>query len=152
MTRALLVLVGLCVTGAHPALAQTPQSRLWDAAMAGDTVAITRALDDGARVDSLDVRRSPNGRRALNWAAWYNRPAAIRVLLARGAGIDATNLTGNTALHHAAESGSRDAAAALLAAGADRSVANEQGQLPEDVALAHRNLDVATLLQQKPAN
>ena len=42
-----------------------PQARLWDAAIAGDTSAMARALREGAAIDSLDTRRNqgrgPNG-------------------------------------------------------------------------------------------
>ena len=81
----------------------SPQARLWDAAIAGGASAMAGALREGAAIDSLDTRRNPNGRRALNWAAWYNQVPASRLLLARGAPLEARNRTGFTALHHAAE-------------------------------------------------
>jgi ankyrin repeat protein len=143
LTFALALLLG----AARGARAQDAQTRLWDAAMAGDTVAIARALDDGARVDSLDVRRNPNGRRALNWAAWYDRAPAVRLLLARGAAVNLPNRTGFTALHHAAEAGSAAAAAALLAAGADPAWPNGGGETPAQVARARGHLALAERLE-----
>lgn len=118
------------------AQAATPdaQPRLWDAAIAGDTAAITKALSDGARIDSLDLRRSRNGRRALNWAALNNHVPAIQLLLGRGAGIQLANLTGFTPLHHAAEVGATEATMALLAAGADPTWPNDAGLSPAEVA------------------
>ena len=47
---------------ATPLRAQDAQSAVWDASISGDTVALVKALDDGAKIDSLDVRRSENGR------------------------------------------------------------------------------------------
>lgn len=117
-----------------PLQSQDAQSRLWDSAISGDTVTLLQALAAGAKVDSLDVRRNPNGRRALNWAAWNNRVAVIRILAARGAPVNATNLTGFTPLHHAAESGSMEAALALLAVGADPGRLTGDGELAADVA------------------
>jgi hypothetical protein len=76
--------------------------------MQGDTATLAAALQHGAAIDSLDTRRNPNGRRALNWAAWYNQPVALRFLVARGATVNVANRTGFTPLHHAAENGSRD--------------------------------------------
>ena len=76
-----------------PLLAQDAQSRLWDAAIAGDTLAIRQAVADGAKIDSLDTRRNPNGRLALNWAAWHNRVPAIQLLIALGAPLEAENRT-----------------------------------------------------------
>lgn len=143
---------GAALLLAPPLRAQSPQERLWDASMAGDTVAIAAALDAGARIDSLDVRRNPNGRRALNWAAWYDRAPAIRLLVARGASVNAFNNTGFTPLHHAAESGSVSAAEALLAAGADRKAANFQGELPADVARLRGHPEIARLIEANPAD
>jgi hypothetical protein len=130
-----------------PLLAQDAQARLWDAAIAGDTLEIREAIDDGAKIDSLDTRRNPNGRRALNWAAWHDRVAAIELLLSLGAPIEAENNTGFSALHHAAESGSIAAARVLLAAGADPSHANKVGRLPAETARAEGHPEIATLLE-----
>lgn len=130
-----------------PLLAQDAQDRLWDAAIAGDTLAIRQAVDDGAKVDSLDTRRNPNGRRALNWAAWNDRVDAIQLLLALGAPLEGVNNTGFSALHHAAEAGSVAAARALLAAGADPTHANNAGRIPAETARLQGNVEIVALLQ-----
>jgi ankyrin repeat protein len=137
----------LALAAAVPLAAQTPQTRLWDASISGDTVALAKALAEGAKIDSLDVRRTPNGRRALNWAAINNRVDAIRWLLAHGAPIEATNHTGFTALHHAAEVGSVDAARVLLAAGADPKHTNLEGITPLARARMEGHGEVAKLLE-----
>jgi ankyrin repeat protein len=144
-----LILLGI---PSFRAAAQSPgaQEQLWDAAMRGDTVALAAALHRGAAIDSLDTRRNPNGRRALNWAAWYNHPAVIRMLVAHGAGVNLANWTGFTPLHHAAENGALEAARVLLALGADRSRRNETGQRPVDVALDRGHPDVAAVLDSVP--
>ena len=54
----------------------------------------------------------------------------MRFLLAHRAEIEAMNLTGYTALHHAAEHGSLEAARVLLAAGANPKRANLEGVTP----------------------
>lgn len=131
---------------AAPAPSQSPQGRFWDAAISGDTAALAAALAGGARVDSLDLRRSPNGRFALNWAAINNRVSAIQFLLAHGAAIEGTNLTGFTALHHAAEKGSLEAARVLLAAGADPAHRNNAGLKPAETARAEGHIEVALLI------
>lgn len=135
-----------------PAVAQAngAQDRLWDSAMQGDTAAVAAALQLGASIDALDTRRNPNGRRALNWAAWYDRPEAIRQLVARGAHINLANLTGFTPLHHAAENGSLDAARALVALDADWLLLNENGERPVDVARRRGHLNVVALLDPLP--
>ncbi|MFL5381430.1 MAG: ankyrin repeat domain-containing protein [Longimicrobiaceae bacterium] len=134
-------------------MAQDAQTRLWDGAVSGDTVAIGEALAAGAQVDSLDTRRSANGRRALNWAALANRPDAIRFLLRHGASIDMANRTGFTPLHHAAEAGSLEAVEALLAAGADAARLNAAGMSAADVARGREHPDVAAKIDaaRRPA-
>jgi ankyrin repeat protein len=122
---------------------ETAQSRLWDAAIAGDTTALVQALADGADVDALDTRTNRNGRRALNWAAWYDHVPVIHVLLRHGAALEARNHTGFTPLHHAAEAGSVDALRALLEAGADPGAKNNAGVRPVETAraLGHRTAE-----------
>ena len=137
----------LLATGARQAAAQDAQSQLWDASISGDTAAITQALATGAKIDSLDTRRNQNGRRPLNWAAFYNRAAAVRLLLEKGAPLEAENRTGFTPLHHAAEAGSLDAARLLLAAGADPMHANKTGAVPGETARANGHNAVADLIE-----
>jgi ankyrin repeat protein len=150
----ILVVIAAALLAAPSSLrAQDAQTRLWDAAVSGDTVAIGEALAAGAQVDSLDTRRSANGRRALNWAALANRPDAIRFLLRHGASIDRTNLTGFTPLHHAAEAGSLEAVEALLAAGANTTPLNAGGMSAADVARAREHPDIAAKIDaaRRPA-
>jgi ankyrin repeat protein len=123
-----------------------PQVRLWEAAIAGDTAGIRAAVNAGADVDSLDTRTARNGRRALNWAALNDHPAAITLLLDFGADIEATNITGFTALNHAAEAGAPGATEALLAAGADPHHANHAGYKPVDTARENAHFHVMEML------
>ncbi len=132
--HALMLPALFTVLAASAGHAQEAQARLWNAAVSGDTVALVQAIDAGAVVDSLDVRSNPNGRRALNWAAWNNRVPVIRILVAHGATVNGSNLTGFSPLHHAAESGSLEAALALLTAGADPQRLNNDGETPSAVA------------------
>jgi ankyrin repeat protein len=133
--------------GGAAAQAQDAQGQLWDAAISGDTAAIRRALSAGAKIDSLDVRRSPNGRYALHWAAFSDHPAAVRILLAAGAPIEGENRTGFSALNHAAEAGALEAARVLLAAGADPGHANKEGVVPAETARVRGFDAVANLIE-----
>jgi ankyrin repeat protein len=149
--RAVLILLSVLFFGAtHRASAQDAQSRLWDAAMSGDTAAIRKAVSEGAKVDSLDTRRSQSGRYALNWAAWFNHADAVQLLLELKAPIEGENMTGFTALNHAAENNSIDAAKILLAGGANPDHANKQGMTPLMVATMKGNETIAKLLEAAP--
>jgi CubicO group peptidase (beta-lactamase class C family) len=129
-------------------LGQDAQANLWDAADDGDVAAVEAAVQAGANVNALDTRTSRNGRYALNWAAVKDHPEIIRFLLQKGAVINAQNLTGFTALHHAAEVNSRAAAEALLQAGADTNLRNAQGETAADVARRKGNADLAVLIER----
>lgn len=146
--RLALCALTMIVLHALPASAQEAgaQDQFWDAAQAGDTLALAAALTRGATLDALDTRRSANGRRALNWAAWFNHPHAVRWLVKKGAKVNLANLTGFTPLHHAAENGSLDAARALVAVGADRKAVTAGGLTALDVARAREQLLVTAFL------
>lgn len=120
-----------------------PQQALWIASISGDTAAILRALDTGARIDSIDFI---GNRRPLNYAAAGNRAAAVRLLLARGASINLTNNTGFTAVHHAIEAGAADALAVLLAARADLSIP-ARAVTPMETARRLNNARILSLLR-----
>lgn len=150
-TRSILIIAAaFLVLPAERAAAQDAQARLWDSAVAGDTAAIRKAVADGAKIDSLDTRRSQSGRMALNWAAWGNHADAVKVLLELKAPLEAENRTGFTALNHAAESGALEAAKILLAAGANPDHGNAQGMTPETVADLKGHYDLAKLLREAP--
>lgn len=130
--------------------AQDAQSRLWDAAIAGDTAAVRKAVVEGARVDSIDFRTNRNGRLALNWAAWYDHVDVVKLLIALKAPVNGTNLTGFTALHHAAEHGSTESARALLEAGADPDVMTQSSMTASQIARMKGNDATAVLIENAP--
>ena len=126
---------------------QQAQYALWDAAKGGDVAALRQALSAGADVDAIDTRTNPNGRRALNWAAWHNHVEIIEELLRHGADVDGVNHTGFTPLHHAAESGAPEAARVLIEAGADVNLPSLAGETPLQRARREGHHDVVRLLE-----
>ena len=122
------------------------QTALWLASLSGDTAAIGRALAAGARIDSVDFA---GNRRPLNYAASGNHAAAVRVLLARGAGINLTNNTGITPLQHANEAGAVDALTVLLDAKADLTIPARGGVTPMQTARRLNNAAVLGLLNAR---
>ena len=71
---------------------------------------------------------------------------AAKVLIARGANLNAQQAEGITALHEAAQSGDAVLVRMLLAAGADPSLASKSLGTPRDLALKNRHDEVARLL------
>ncbi len=153
MIRTTIVLVLLLFVASKtmaqpsPADLQKAQNALWDASISGDVEVLKKAIKDGADLNALDVRTSRNGRCALNWAAWYNHAEAIKELLKVGADINGVNITGFTAIHHAAEAGSPEAARVLIEAGADVNLPSNAGETPLQRARREGYQEVVRLLE-----
>jgi len=82
-----------------------------------------------------------NGKTAFHYAAENGHAAAMELLLAHGAGLNAKDEYGETAFHIAVQYGECPTAVvlALLAAGADRTAKNEADQTAFDVADWNKN-------------
>jgi uncharacterized protein len=114
---------------------------VFEAAAFGDIDRLTELLGDEP---SFVTSYSGDGFTALHFAAFFGRPDAARLLLERGADVDARGrgwMTG-TPLHSAASAGHVDVVQILLAAGADPNARQSGGWTPLHGA-AH-NGDVAT--------
>jgi ankyrin repeat protein len=111
---------------------------VFEAATVGDLARLRRLLDDDA---ALALARSADDTTALHFAAFFNRPAAVSLLLERGADPHAVSSTfgGVTPLHSAAAAGNNVAARALLDAGADADARQEGGFTPLHTAAATGN-------------
>ena len=83
----------------------------------------------------LDVNYLPKANETpLMEAARADDPAIILLLVEAGAQIDAKDMLGNTALHHAAKKDSRNAAKMLMGLGANSTLTNIYGATPESAA------------------
>jgi peptidoglycan/LPS O-acetylase OafA/YrhL len=102
---------------------------IWTAAAYGDLDAVRGHVERGA---SLDHEEPIFGQSPLGWAVIGDRPAVIDELLEAGADPSARYRDRNTALHTAAFFGRAEAAARLLAAGADINARNVYGETPLD--------------------
>jgi ankyrin repeat protein len=165
LTRALLE------AGADPN-ATTPEGEtiLMTAARTGSPEVIERLIAAGARVNDVEGWR---GETALMWAAAENNAAAVRAFAARGAAIDARSKTieypdiklnlafmataelprgGFTALMFAGRQGARDAARALVAAGANADLQDPEGMTAMTLAIINTHYDVALDLVQGSGN
>lgn len=87
------------------------------------------------------------GRSALHKAAFWGHSHLIDFIAKDcGVGVNVQDFNGDTALHDAAQFGHITVIEKLLAAGADKSVANKEGKLAKDVALAYGWADAAKLV------
>lgn len=101
-------------------------------------------IDQGADVET--VAQNGSGIRPVHAAAASGSLPILEALLQRGAGINTAQTGGFTPLHQAAHRGDEAMVRLFLAHGADRTLQNEQGQTPRDVALADGHPDLADIL------
>jgi hypothetical protein len=110
-----------------------PDTPLHAAVRVGKLAEIERLLAEGASVNA----RGFLGRTPLMTAAFHHRQEAAKVLIARGADLNAVSPQGDTALHLAA-SHSTEVARVLIAAGADVNVRDKTGRTPLHHAVSSR--------------
>src|SRR5207253_1264890 len=97
---------------------------------------------------------SADGFQPLQLAAFFGRPEAVELLLARGAEVStpATHQFHVTALHAALAGPTPDVARALIAAGADVNARQQGGVTPLQEAAANGALDLVGLLLERGAD
>ncbi|OIW15746.1 hypothetical protein TanjilG_04281 [Lupinus angustifolius] len=99
--------------------------------------------------------RDGKGATPLHLAARQRRPECVHILLDSGALVCASTggygCPGSTPLHLAARGGSMDCIRELLAWGADRLYRDASGRIPYLVALKHRHVACASLLNPTSA-
>lgn len=122
------------------------QTPLMLAAYFGSEKAIFKLVDRGAKIQAVD----PEGNTALHWAATDKNVSCCKMLLVRGAKINAQNKCGVTPLMFAARSCSSHTLAAdveavklLLRWGADEKIKNNYGE----TALTRATQDCVAVIQ-----
>lgn len=108
--------------------AQAAELDMAEAAVLGRSDEVARLLDAGAGIDD----KTRDGFTALHYAAFFGHPALARLLVDRGADVDAcaTNDMQVTPLHSAAAGGHREVALLLVGAGANVTAVQRHGWTP----------------------
>jgi ankyrin repeat protein len=132
-------------------LALDPELDVFEAAAVGRIDRLRELLD----ADPELVRaRSVDDGTALHFAAFFRQPEATRLLVERGADLEAVASTfGNvTPLHSACASGERESARILLEAGADPNVRQQGGFTPLHAAAQNGDEELTRLLLARGAD
>ncbi len=103
-------------------------------------------LERGA--DPAAVAQNPMRVQPLHSAAAGRQLGIMRMLLERGAPVNARQHLGWTALHEAANQGNREMVETLLRHGADPALGNDDGKTPADIAAERRHAEIAELFQR----
>jgi len=133
------------IRAAHPGI------DLYEACALGDTKRIAELL--GANAGSLQSY-SADGYTPLHLAAFFGQVEAMKLLLDRGAKIEAvsTNAMKVTPLHSATAGGSVEAVELLLAKGANANARQHGGFLPLQSAASNGNVAMVKALLEKGAD
>ena len=126
-------------------LAAGPELDVFEAAALGGTDRLAELLDDDpSAVDAV----AADGFRPLQLAAFFGQVAAARLLVQRGADVDAVagNDAGLRALHSAVAGRHFEVVELLLAAGADPGPRQQGGFTPLMAAALHGDAPVAAAL------
>lgn len=115
----------------------------------GQTAAAGRLLDRGADPGALSRNRS--GNTALHAALAGRRFETARLLVERGADVNAADAEGWTPVHLAAHSGDEDMVRFLLERGASPIAVNANGQIAADLAEQNGHEAVARELRDRDA-
>lgn len=115
------------------------------AAWQGHLKAVEWLLDHGA-----GLNREGNHWSALHYAVFAGRKEVVRLLMARGADVNAKAPNKSTVLMMAAREGHEDLARELLAAGADPRPVNDWGDNALTWAMRQNNLMIAKLVAVAP--
>ena len=127
-----------------------PELDVFDAAAAGDVDRLTELLDDDG---DLVKAYSEDGYTPLHFASYFGRGPAVRLLLDRGADVNAVakNDMEVQPLHSAVAAQAREVVAALLQAGADVNARQHGGFTPLMGAEEHDDEEMIRLLMDHGA-
>jgi ankyrin repeat protein len=103
-------------------------------------------LERGA--DPASVAQNPMRVQPLHSAAAGRQLGIVGMLLERGAGVNAQQHLGWTALHEAANQGNREMAEALLRHGADPTLGNDDGKTSADIAAERGHTELVRLFER----
>jgi hypothetical protein len=106
-----------------------PAVDIWTAASTGNIAAITQNLAAGA---DINAREPAGGTTPLMLAALFGQTESARLLIEKGAKLDARNNEGASALHVAAFFCQPETAELLIEKGADTTAKNNRGETPLD--------------------
>jgi ankyrin repeat protein len=144
------------------------ETPLMEVARTGNVAAATLLLDAGADVNAIELWGEQS---ALMWAAAQSQPAMIKLLISRGADVDARGIVRNwerkvikeprpkdmnqggfTPLLYAAREGCIDCARELVAGGADLDLPDPHRVTPLVLALFNLHFDFAAYLIEAGAD
>jgi len=116
------------------------EAKLLEAARTGNVIQVQKLLDDD--LAEVDCRTSQERFTPLIEAAHHGQLPALRALVHGKAKLNFEDLSGNTALHHAAQAGHFRVVRYLIDSGADLSIKNHDKKLASQLTTASNIVDI----------
>ncbi len=126
-----------------PKKAQSLNGRFLEAAATGEVALVDKLLNDGADIEARDGESRGT---ALIWAAFHGHREVVKLLIKRGADVNAASAGGLTPLLLACVQGHISAVKLLLEGGANLDVKSADGLSPLEVALKKQNRELVDTL------
>ncbi|XP_069956922.1 serine/threonine-protein phosphatase 6 regulatory ankyrin repeat subunit B isoform X4 [Cherax quadricarinatus] len=127
-------------------LARDQEMKLLEAAVEGNTRAVTKLLHIGVNVDCKSEENIHSGNTPMHWAALAGHIGVLCFLRANSCSLTALNHNGENPLHFAATGNHPQALQWLLERGVDRNVRSSEGITAEDIAKRKRHQEAAQVL------
>ena len=151
MKTLILYVIGLLVVGCGPGSSIhkfMKQPNIHEAAAEGNIKRVKQHLVEGVDVNA----KFKDGWTPLHMASEGGHREIVDLLIAKGADINATAGAGDgvgwTPLHEAAEGGHKKVVELLILKGADINAKNGDGRTPLDLAIEHKNAEIADILRK----
>ncbi|CAH1253040.1 DAPK1 [Branchiostoma lanceolatum] len=107
------------------------ENEFWRAVKRGDVQTVRRGLQAGVDVNQ-SLQGYTYGETALHWVSVFGNTEMGKLLIQRGADVEARDKYGNTALHSAISNGKTEIVEMLIQHGADVQAKDKEGHTPLD--------------------
>jgi ankyrin repeat protein len=144
----LKILLLICIFFISSLLSASADEALFKAAEKGDLVALNKAIKSGANVNQTKTMGSTSGLTPLMAASRFGHIAVAKILISKGANVNAQASDGFTALMLAACLGNEEFVKLLIQAGANINASTPDGYTATRIAQEKGFMKIVAILKK----